>query len=291
MAFPAAAEGDPEPTLETTEVTTVPAEEPTTPAEESAAPTEEAADPAEESTAPAGEPTYPMPQFKPEGNTLRISSVRELLMLSYVDPQEYCNLNLTFCPSDEENAGFDLLTKSDSLEFQGLGSEEYPFRGEILFADETGPIALDRPLFNVLSDDAKITGLSLESHVQGIAEGGLLAKTVTHGQGGNSWTITLTQPDATAECNLIPLISNLENGTDVSVNLTDLSGLSVLGSGYLCAVMGENAQLTLSGIDTIPAVTGSGDAVGGLVGLMKSSASLTVVGAVSYTHLTLPTKA
>ena len=280
VAFPAAAEGDLEPTQETTEVTTVPAEELPVPAEDGSAPTEEATEPAEEAFVPTEGAAEPTPRYKPEGNTLLITSSRELLLLSYLDPWEYCDLNLTFSPSDEKNAGFDLLKKEGDLQFQGLGSEEYPFRGEILFADGTGPIALNRPLFNALSDDAKITGLSLESHVQGVAEGGLLAKTVTHGQGGNTWTITLTQPEPeeNIEVNLLPLIFNLENNAEVSLDVTDLSGLSVLGSGYLCAVMGENAQLTLSGIDTIPAVAGSGDAVGGLVGLMKSGASLTVMG-------------
>ena len=218
--------------------------------------------------------------FEPEDSTLQIASAQELLLLSYVEPQAYENLQLTFYPSSEENAGFGLLSQLDGLDFLGLGSEEYPFRGEILFTEQTGPILLNQPLFNALCDDAKITGLSLESYVQGIAEGGLLAKTVTHAQGGNTWKITLTQPEPeeNTEVNLPPLIFNLANNANISLDVTDLSGLQVLGSGYICAVMDENAQLSLSGIRNIPSVTGYSDAVGGLVGLMKSGASLSVIG-------------
>ena len=279
MALPVMAEGSVDTPI-LIEETTAPTAETSSPSGETATPSGETATPSGETATPSGETAYFFPQYQSEGNTLEITSAQELVMLSYINPQEYQALTLEFCPGEEENAGFDLLSVSGDLPFLGLGSEEYPFQGEIQFDDQAGPIALNRPLFNVLSDDAKITGLSLESHVQGIAEGGLLAKSVTHCQGGNTWTVTLAQPQSeeNTEFNLLPLIYNLADNADVSLSITDLSGLPVLGSGYLCAVMGENAQLALSGIDTIPAVTGNSDAVGGLVGLMKSGASLTVLG-------------
>lgn len=274
-------------TTDSIEELTAPTEEITDPIEEISAPigettnsTEELTAPIEETTDLTDETSYPMSNFKLEGSTLQITSSQELLLLSYADPKEYSCLDLAFYPSDEENSGFNLLTETEDLKFRGLGSEEYPFQGEILFNEQTGPIMLDQPLFNMLSDDAKITGLLLESYVQGAEEGGLLAKTVTHGQGGNTWSITLTQP-APAEnttVNLIPLIFNLTNNADISLIVTDLSGLQVLGSGYLCDVMEENARMMLSGLYDIPSVNGSGDAVGGLVGRMKFGASLTVIG-------------
>ena len=222
----------------------------------------------------------PTLNFIPENNTLEITSSLDLLLLSYVDPQAYCNLNLDFNPSGEEGLVFDLRNQPGSLEFHGLGSLDAPFAGSVRFAADAGPVLLEEPLFTALSDDAELIQVSLECHATEAMEGGLLARYVVHNEGGNTWQITLMQPETEdgTTVYLPALFGTLAARSNVSLELTNSTTMQVLGSGFLCDVLDEAAVLRVSGLSVIPAVTGFGEHVGGLVGQMKAGSALLVSG-------------
>lgn len=222
----------------------------------------------------------PTLNFIPENNTLQITSSQDLLLLSYVDPQAYCNLNLDFNPSGEEGLVFDLRNQPGSLEFHGLGSLDAPFAGSVRFAADAGPVLLEEPLFTALSDDAELIQVSLECHATEAMEGGLLARYVVHNEGGNTWQITLMQPETEdgTTVYLPALFGTLAARSNVSLELTNSTTMQVLGNGFLCDVLDEEAVLRVSGLSVIPAVTGFGEHVGGLVGQMKAGSALLVSG-------------
>ena len=218
--------------------------------------------------------------YQPENNILFLSSPKDLVYLSYVDPAEYQRMTLRFLPSQQENQGFYLIDPMDELQFSPLGSLEAPFRGKLIFQELTGPIQLDCPLFDALTDEVKIEDLILECRAEEPMEGGLLAKWVVHTYGGAEWDITLSAPEMEEDAVAIlpPLVGSLGSECDVALELVNSSGLRVIGSGFLCTQMGTNAKFTVSGLSALPSVTGYAGNVGGLVGTMSSSAELTVLG-------------
>ena len=303
-----------------TEETTDPTEESTDPIEETTDPTEETTDPAaqlaaeieailsadvipqemsltwwaiccgkmdiavsltsegEENTDTTALP--PELNYTPAEGILQITSAQDLILLSYVDPQAYCNLTLDFIPTEEEATGFDLRSQPDRLEFLSLGSLDAPFAGKVCFAEWAGPVLLEKPLFAALSDDAQLIQVSLECHAKEAIEGGLLAKYVVHNVGGNTWQITLEHPEMEegATAFLPALLGSVAAQSNVSLELTDRSGLQVLGSGFLCDVLDEAATLNVSGLSLIPTVTGYSENIGGLIGQMNAGSSLLVSG-------------
>ena len=220
--------------------------------------------------------------FPESGDTISIGSTRALIQLSYVDAGAYQSKNLVLLWNAGDNAVFKTDTPDGESAFQGLGSEAAPFRGTIGMqtGSENVPIQLARPLFNAVADSAEIGNLNLKSAVTGTADG-LLAKVVTAGNGTKTWAVTLVphvDTEDTGKIYVLPaLLGTMRSGSNVTLQVTDEAGLTVSGSGYLCAAMGSGARLTVESLGSIPAVINAADAaVGGLVGTMGSGASLAV---------------
>ena len=217
--------------------------------------------------------------FTESGNTISIGSTQALIQLSLVKAEEYQNKNLVLFWNAGDNGVFKTDTPDGELAFQGLGSEAAPFRGRIGMqtGSENVPIQLAQPLFNAVADSAEIGNLNLKSAVTGTA-GGLLAKVVTAGNGTKAWAVTLVPHVDTEKTYVLPaLLGTMQDGANVTLQVTDEAGLKVSGSGYLCAAMGSGASLTVESLGSIPTViNAAADAVGGLVGTMGSGASLTV---------------
>ena len=217
--------------------------------------------------------------FTESGDTISINSTQALIQLSYVDAGAYQDKNLVLLWNAGGNAVFETDTPSGESTFQGLGSEAAPFRGTIGMqtGSENVPIQLARPLFNAVADSAGIGNLNLKSAVTGTAHG-LLAKVVTAGNGTKTWAVTLVPHTDTEKTYVLPaLLGTMRSDSNVTLQVTDNAGLTVSGSGYLCAAMENGASLTVESLGSIPAVINAADAaVGGLVGTMGSGASLTV---------------
>ena len=220
--------------------------------------------------------------FPESGDTISIGSTQALIQLSHVDAGKYQSKNLVLFWNAGDNGVFKTDTPDGELAFRGLGSEAAPFRGTIGMqtGSENVPIQLARPLFNAVAGSAAIGNLNLKSAVTGTAEG-LLAKVVTAGNGTKAWAVTLvphTDTEDTGKTYVLPaLLGTMQDGANVTLQVTDEAGLKVSGSGYLCAAMGSGASLTVESLGSIPTViNAAADAVGGLVGTMGSGASLTV---------------
>ena len=220
--------------------------------------------------------------FTESGDTISINSTKALIQLSYVDAGAYQDKNLVLLWNAGGNAVFETDTPDGTSTFQGLGSEEAPFRGTIGMqtGSENVPIQLAQPLFNAVADSAGIGNLNLKSAVTGTADG-LLANVVASNGGGKPWAVTLVphkDTEDTGKTYVLPaLLGTMQGGANVTLQVTDEAGLKVSGSGYLCAAMDSNASLTVESLGSIPAVINAADAaVGGLVGTMGSGASLTV---------------
>ena len=80
-----------------------------------------------------------------------VQTVGELVNLSKQPAQEYQNKSIMLAPHDMEE--WDL----SNTDFQGLGSDTYPFKGKVSFSGNyTGYITLNKSLFHAISEDAKI---------------------------------------------------------------------------------------------------------------------------------------
>lgn len=217
--------------------------------------------------------------FPESGDTISISSTQALIQLSYVDAGNYQSKNLVLLWNAGGNAVFKTDTPSGTLTFHGLGSEAAPFRGTIGMqtGSENVPIQLARPLFNAVAGSAEIGNLNLKSAVTGTADG-LLARVVTAGNGTETWAVTLVPQEDTENTYFLPaLLGTMQDGANVTLQVTNNAGLTVSGCGYLCAAMESGASLTVESLGSIPAVNNVANAaVGGLVGTMGSGASLTV---------------
>lgn len=219
-------------------------------------------------------------------SSISIGSTNALVALSNVDASQYQDKTLKLALN--ESTGDTKYVATSAYSFRGLGSEGVPFQGKIFLDDlsSAASIQLDGPLFNSIADSAEVTKLNLESAIQNSAEG-LLARTVTSAGGGQSWTVNLvgptsTDPDTEPTYYLPPLIGTMKAQASVSLTVTDGSGLTVNGSGYLCGVMEENSTLTAAGLPDAITVNGSGSDTGSLVGSMGNSAKLDLTLADSF---------
>ena len=217
-----------------------------------------------------------------EGRTIR--TVQELVDLSNESAQNYQNKTITLAPHDTEE------WKLSGTEFKGLGSDEFPFKGEIGFSGEySGYITLDKSLFNAISGDAKINSkLNLRAADNMTAP--ILAENYVKGQ--NSQTIQLNidaESKATTEENANyssfgGIIGTLGEKASVSLEVTSAipegkTAVSGEGNeGFFCNTMKEGSSLNLISFtgNADFNVTSKNEAAGALVGCMAANAKLTV---------------
>lgn len=222
-----------------------------------------------------------------------IHTAEDLLALCKKNAGYYADATIYIAPTN------DALDMTEVSGFNGLGSEDYPFRGTIQYSGNvSGAITLNKPLFLYLSQDATIaSNLILEA--AGNMTGSLLAANYVTGseKADNEITITIstaaTSDDTTnmSYSTFGGIIGTMGTGTSLSLNVTShiqtgygkIDGSS--NRGFFCNTMGENASLTIAAYDGVTDYTvnsSQGDA-GALVGTMGAGASLTVGSDFTYT--------
>ena len=220
-----------------------------------------------------------------EGQT--IQTIANLVNLSKTDPREYQNKCITLAPHD---MGEWDLSETD---FQGLGSDACPFKGEISFSgDYTGYITLNRSLFNAISGDAKINS-KLNLRAADNMTDPILTKSYVAGK--NAQTIHLNidaKSKAATEENANyssfgGIIGTLGENASVSLEVTSAipeAKTTVSGEenkGFFCNTMREGSSLNLISFTGNADfadfnVTSTNEAAGALVGCMAANAKLTV---------------
>ena len=220
-----------------------------------------------------------------EGKTIR--TVQELVDLSNESAQNYQNKTITLAPHGTEEWNF------SGKEFKGLGSDEFPFKGEIGFSGEySGYITLDKSLFNAISGDAKINS-TLNLRAAGNMTDPILAKNyVAGGNADSSQTISLNidaKSEAATEENANyssfgGIIGTLGENASVSLEVTSAipkAKTAVSGEGnkgFFCNTMREDSSLNLISFKENADfnVTSINETAGALVGRMAAKANLTV---------------
>ena len=217
-----------------------------------------------------------------------ISKIEEFVALSKSEAQTYQDKTIILAPHDKQE--WDL----SGTEFAGLGSDAYPFKGEIGFSGEyTGYITLDKSLFNAISGDAKINS-TLNLRAADNMTDPILAKRYVAGENADSSSQTIhlnidaESKAATEEKDKYSSFGGIIGtlGKDASVSLevfsiipraeTVVSGEG--NKGFFCNTMEEGSSLKLTSF------TGSADfnvvstdqVAGALVGYMAANAKLTV---------------
>ena len=227
---------------------------------------------------------------KADENKREIQNVEELVKLSQEKPESYQNAEIILAPHDTRE--LDLSGK----DFEGLGSDTYPFKGSISFSgDYTGYITLDKSLFNAVSSDARISKLNLKA-ANNMADP-ILAKSYVKGD------VTANEPiklniDAkstditegggqTSYSSFGGIIGTLGEGASVSLDITSAipqAKAAVSGEGnrgFFCNTMKAKASLTVSAFTSSSGnadfqVSSTNENAGALVGAMETGAQLTL---------------
>ena len=217
-----------------------------------------------------------------------IRTVNDLVELSKKNPEDYQNKKITLAPHDTK--GLDL----SETKFEGLGSDAFPFKGEIGFSGEySGYITLDKSLFNALSGDAKINS-TLNLRAADNMTDPILAKSYVAGKNTDSSSqpihlnIDAESKAATEEKNKYSsfggIIGTLGRNASVSLEVTSIiptAETAVSGEGnkgFFCNTMKEGSSLNLISFtgNSDFNVTSTNEAAGALVGCMAANAILTV---------------
>ena len=223
-----------------------------------------------------------------------IQTVEELVNLSKSDPRTYQDKTITLAPHDMD--GWDL----SGTEFAGLGSDKFPFKGEIGFSGNyTGYITLDKSLFNVISGDAKINS-TLNLRAADNMTDPILAKSYVAGKntGSSSQTIQLNidaESKAATEENANyssfgGIIGTFGENASVALEVTSIIPkvkTAVTGEGnkgFFCNTMEVGSSLNLINFTGAADfnVTSTNQAAGALVGCMAANANLTVGKELAY---------
>ena len=217
-----------------------------------------------------------------------IQEVEQLVNLSKEPAQDYQNKSITLAPHDTEE--WNLSGK----EFKGLGSDDFPFKGEISFSGNfTGYITLDKSLFNAISGDAKINSI-LNLRAADNMTAPILAENYVAGKNTDSSSQTIhlnidAESKATTEENsnyssFGGIIGTLGENASVSLEVTSAipkAKTAVSGEGnkgFFCNTMKEGTSLNLISFtgNSDFNVTSTNEADGTLVGCMAANAKLTV---------------
>ena len=222
------------------------------------------------------------------GEVLTIGTVAELVNLSKSDAQTYQDKTITLAPHDTEE--WDL----SGTEFAGLGSVEYPFKGEVSFSGNyTGYITLKRSLFNAISGNAKINS-TLNLRATDNMTAPILAENYVAGENTDSSSQTIhlnidAESKATTEENANyssfgGIIGTLGENASVSLEVTSIipaAKTAVSGEGnkgFFCNTMEKGSSLKLTSFSGNADfnVTSTNQVAGALVGCMAANAILTV---------------
>ena len=225
--------------------------------------------------------------------TYNLASSDDFVELSKLDADVYQNANIVIAPHDQTPINL------SGKEFKGFGSEAYPFAGSISISGEyTGYITLDRSLFNVLSQVAKVSVLNLKAANNTTSP--VLADKIVKGTAESPQNITVNL-DVVAEAGSVEeqydyssfggIIGELGDGASVSLTVYDnikkekgvVSGDG--NRGFFCNTLGDNASLTVSaftGESDYSVISTDGNA-GGFVGELGTDAQLTVGTELTYT--------
>ena len=217
-----------------------------------------------------------------------IQTVDDLVKLSKKSPQEYQSKSIKLAPHGTEE--WDL----SGTEFAGLGSDAYPFKGEISFSGNyTGYITLNKSLFHAISGDAKINS-TLNLRAADNMTAPILAENYVAGEktDASSPTIHLNidaESEAATEENANyssfgGIIGTLGKDAAVSLEVNSIipkAKTAVSGEGnkgFFCNTMEEGSSLKLIRFtgNTDFNVTSTNETAGALVGCMAASANLTV---------------
>ena len=217
-----------------------------------------------------------------------IRTVDDLVKLSKSDAQTYQDKTITLAPHD--TAEWDL----SETEFKGLGSDAFPFKGEIGFEGSyTGYITLNKSLFNAISGDAKINSTLNLRAADNMTEP-ILAKSYVAGENSETsvqsihLNIDAESKAATEEKNKYSsfggIIGTLGTNASVSLEVTSIIPAAetvVSGEGnkgFFCNTMEEGSSLKLTSFtgNADFNVTSTNEAAGALVGCMAANAILTV---------------
>ena len=241
-------------------------------------------------------------------NKVTLTSTADFINLSIQPAENYETAEIEI--TRRMNTSFDLTQEVDGKNFQGFGSEKYPFKGTIKITSSGSDIdiPINHSFFNYLDQSATINeGLYLKA--KGTVDGPLLAANyVNVGNLAEAKMISL-MIGAEKEDNNLPsfggIIGTMDSNTSLSlsvVNKITEANTKITGNGnlgFFCNTMGEGANLTIAsytdGNSTNSGSTGSGTATigynisttgghaGGLVGEMQNGSSLTVNPALNLT--------
>lgn len=217
-----------------------------------------------------------------------IQTAAQLIALSNQPAQDYQNKSITLAPHATEEWNL------SGTEFKGLGSDDFPFKGEISFSGNyTGYITLDQSLFHAISGDAKINS-TLNLRAADNMTAPILAENYVTGENTDSSSQTIhlnidAESKATTEENANyssfgGIIGTLGENASVSLEVTSIipaSKTAVSGEGnkgFFCNTMEKGSSLKLTSFSRNADfnVTSTNQAAGALVGCMAANANLTV---------------
>ena len=221
------------------------------------------------------------------GNVV-VQTVGELVNLSKQPAQEYQNKSIMLAPHDMEE--WDL----SNTDFQGLGSDTYPFKGKVSFSGNyTGYITLNKSLFHAISGNAEIKS-TLNLRAAGNMTAPILAENYVAGENTDSSSQTIklnidAEREAATEENdnyssFGGIIGTLGKNAFVSLEVTSAipeAKTTVSGEenkGFFCNTMREGSSLNLISFtgNADFNVTSTNETAGALVGCMAASANLAI---------------
>ena len=123
-------------------------------------------------------------------NAVTLTNTADFINLSCMDPKDYQTATITITRGT--TASFDLTQEVDGKNFQGFGSQDYPFKGTITITSSGSgiDIPIKHSFFNYLDQSATINeGLYLKA--KGTVDGPLLATNYVNRNSAEAKTISL----------------------------------------------------------------------------------------------------